>query len=129
MVLLSLSIGALIEKYRSVLYVTTVAARCFLSYLERIGGVAFTAKEAVTIWFIGRAIVPFIAHIFLVYVPPTVAYSSRYLLGRLKILCEEAIRKSISVETVCTIFLLAHKHNAEGLKVSMLVLLTYWLTV
>lgn len=41
----------------------------------------------------------------------------RYLLGRLKTLCEEAIRKSITVETVCTIFLLAHKHNAEGLKV------------
>lgn len=41
----------------------------------------------------------------------------RYLLGRLKTLCEEAIRKSITVESVCTIFLLAHKHNAEGLKV------------
>lgn len=42
----------------------------------------------------------------------------RYLLGRLKTLCEEAIRKSITLETVCTIFLLAHKHNAEGLKAS-----------
>lgn len=41
----------------------------------------------------------------------------RYLLARLKTLCEEAIRTSITVETVCTIFLLAHKHNAEGLKV------------
>lgn len=39
------------------------------------------------------------------------------MLARLKTLCEEAIRTSITVETVCTIFLLAHKHNAEGLKV------------
>ncbi|CAM9918349.1 unnamed protein product, partial [Sphacelaria rigidula] len=44
--------------------------------------------------------------------------SEQYLLGRLKTLCEEAIRKSITLETVCTIFLLAHKHNAEGLKAS-----------
>eukprot|EP00903_Cladosiphon_okamuranus_P012455 g11664.t1 len=42
--------------------------------------------------------------------------SEQYLLVRLKTLCEEAIRTSITVETVCTIFLLAHKHNAEGLK-------------
>lgn len=48
---------------------------------------------------------------------------NRYLLGRLKTLCEEAIRKSITIDTVCTIFLLAHKHNAEGLKVRPLGLL------
>ncbi|CAN0386922.1 unnamed protein product, partial [Ectocarpus sp. 8 AP-2014] len=40
-------------------------------------------------------------------------------LARLKTLCEEAIRTSITVDTVCTIFLLAHKHNAEGLKVRL----------
>ncbi|CAM9089696.1 unnamed protein product [Chrysoparadoxa australica] len=42
--------------------------------------------------------------------------SERYLLDRLKALCEESIRKSITVDNVISIFMLAHKHNAEGLK-------------
>lgn len=54
----------------------------------------------------------------LLFVGRHASFFFRYLLGRLKTLCEEAIRKSITLETVCTIFLLAHKHNAEGLKAS-----------
>eukprot|EP00611_Tribonema_gayanum_P007104 TRINITY_DN16471_c0_g1_i1.p1 TRINITY_DN16471_c0_g1~~TRINITY_DN16471_c0_g1_i1.p1 ORF type:complete len:513 (-),score=180.22 TRINITY_DN16471_c0_g1_i1:25-1563(-) len=42
--------------------------------------------------------------------------SERYLLDRLKALCEESIRKGVTVENVVGVFLTAHKHNAEGLK-------------
>lgn len=54
-------------------------------------------------------------------IPPDLAVqllmaSERYLLDRLKALCEESIRKSITVENVIGVLLLAHKHNAEGLK-------------
>lgn len=42
--------------------------------------------------------------------------SEQYLLDRLKGLCEDAIRKSITVENVIGIFLAAHRHRAESLK-------------
>ena len=42
--------------------------------------------------------------------------SELYLLDRLKGLCEDAIRKSITVENVIGIFLASHRHRAEGLK-------------
>ena len=54
-------------------------------------------------------------------IPPDVAVplliaSEQYLLDRLKGLCEDAIRKGITVENVIPTFLAAHRHRAEGLK-------------
>ena len=54
-------------------------------------------------------------------IPPDIAVpllmaSELYLLDRLKGLCEDAIRKSITVENVIGIFLASHRHRAEGLK-------------
>ncbi|CAM9876049.1 unnamed protein product [Phaeothamnion confervicola] len=42
--------------------------------------------------------------------------SEQYLLDRLKALCEDIIRKRISVDNIVGILLMAHKHRAEGLK-------------
>jgi len=42
--------------------------------------------------------------------------SEQYMLDRLKALCEESIRESITVENVVGVFLTSHKHNAEVLK-------------
>jgi len=39
-----------------------------------------------------------------------------YMLDRLKGICEQRIQKSITVDNVISIFLAAHRHNAEGLK-------------
>jgi len=41
----------------------------------------------------------------------------RYLLDRLKGLCEDAIRKSITCRNVVSIFMAAHRHRAADLKV------------
>eukprot|EP00941_MAST-03F_sp_MAST-3F-sp1_P001790 g1790.t1 len=42
--------------------------------------------------------------------------SERFLLARLKGLCEDSIRKRIMVENVISIFMAAHQHRALGLK-------------
>uniref|UniRef100_A0A7S2UT53 BTB domain-containing protein n=1 Tax=Fibrocapsa japonica TaxID=94617 RepID=A0A7S2UT53_9STRA len=42
--------------------------------------------------------------------------SEQYLLDRLKALCEDSIRKSITVDNVISVFMAAHRHRAEGLK-------------
>ena len=42
--------------------------------------------------------------------------TTRYLLDRLKGLCEDAIRKGITISNVVPTFLAAHRHRAEGLK-------------
>ena len=47
---------------------------------------------------------------------PLLIASERYLLDRLKGLCEDSIRKSICPENVVDIFIAAHRHNADGLK-------------
>ena len=47
---------------------------------------------------------------------PLLIAAEQFLLGRLKGLCEDAIRKGITVENVIPTFLAAHRHRAEGLK-------------
>lgn len=47
---------------------------------------------------------------------PLLIASERYLLDRLKGLCEDVIRTSITVENVISIFMAAHRHRAMGLK-------------
>jgi len=42
--------------------------------------------------------------------------SERFMLDRLKRLCEDSIRRDISVDNVIAIFLASHRHNAVGLK-------------
>merc|ERR1719352_797379 len=42
--------------------------------------------------------------------------AERFLLDRLKALCEDIIRKSISIENVVQIMMAAKAHRAEGLK-------------
>ena len=48
---------------------------------------------------------------------PLLIASERYLLERLKGLCEDAIRKSITSVNVVSIFMAAHRHRASDLKV------------
>mmetsp|Transcript_87498 Transcript_87498/g.243669 ORF Transcript_87498/g.243669 Transcript_87498/m.243669 type:complete len:171 (-) Transcript_87498:385-897(-) len=47
---------------------------------------------------------------------PLLIASERYLLDRLKGLCEDAIRKSITSNNVVHIFMAAHRHRAADLK-------------
>ena len=47
---------------------------------------------------------------------PLLMAAERYLLGRLKGLCEDSIRKSITVENVINLFMASHRHRAAGLK-------------
>lgn len=47
---------------------------------------------------------------------PLLIASERYLLDRLKGLCEDAIRKSITSQNVVHIFMAAHRHRAADLK-------------
>ena len=47
---------------------------------------------------------------------PLLIASERYLLERLKGLCEDSIQKSITEANVVSIFMAAHQHNAAGLK-------------
>mmetsp|Transcript_5128 Transcript_5128/g.7089 ORF Transcript_5128/g.7089 Transcript_5128/m.7089 type:complete len:496 (-) Transcript_5128:14-1501(-) len=47
---------------------------------------------------------------------PLLMAAELYLLERLKAICEDSIRKSITVDNVISIFMAAHRHNAEGLK-------------
>lgn len=47
---------------------------------------------------------------------PLMVASEQYLLDRLKSLCQDQIRKSISVENVVSIFLAAKRHSADVLK-------------
>ena len=47
---------------------------------------------------------------------PLLITSERYLLERLKRLCEDRIQKSITEVNVVSIFMAAHQHNAMGLK-------------
>lgn len=47
---------------------------------------------------------------------PLLIISERFMLDRLKGLCEDSIRRDISVNNVITIFLASHKHHAVGLK-------------
>lgn len=47
---------------------------------------------------------------------PLLIASERYLLDRLKGLCEDAIRKSITCANVVSIFMAAHRHRASDLK-------------
>lgn len=42
--------------------------------------------------------------------------SEKFLLDRLKALCEDCIRREINVDTVIYILAAAHRHNASGLK-------------
>uniref|UniRef100_A0A7S1Z0K8 BTB domain-containing protein n=5 Tax=Ditylum brightwellii TaxID=49249 RepID=A0A7S1Z0K8_9STRA len=47
---------------------------------------------------------------------PLLIASERFMLDRLKALCEDNIRREISVENVIGIFIASHRHNAIGLK-------------
>jgi len=47
---------------------------------------------------------------------PLLIVSERFMLDRLKRLCEDSIRRDISVDNVIAIFLASHRHNAVGLK-------------
>lgn len=47
---------------------------------------------------------------------PLLMAAERYLLGRLKGLCEDAIRKSITCDNVISLFMASHRHRAAGLK-------------
>ena len=42
--------------------------------------------------------------------------AERYLLGRLRGLCEDSIRKSITCDNVISLFMASHRHRAIGLK-------------
>lgn len=61
-----------------------------------------------------------ISHVLLVSVPVidlrSVCFSVQYALERLKVLCEEALCNSLSVENVADILILADLHSAEQLK-------------
>mmetsp|Transcript_33785 Transcript_33785/g.62533 ORF Transcript_33785/g.62533 Transcript_33785/m.62533 type:complete len:627 (-) Transcript_33785:73-1953(-) len=47
---------------------------------------------------------------------PLLIMSERFMLDRLKGLCEDSIRRDVSVENVIGIFIASHRHNAVGLK-------------
>tara|TARA_B110000008_G_C16584588_1_gene409776 strand:- start:89 stop:589 length:501 start_codon:yes stop_codon:yes gene_type:complete len=47
---------------------------------------------------------------------PLLMAAERYLLGRLKGLCEDSIRKSITCDNVISLFMASHRHRAAGLK-------------
>ena len=47
---------------------------------------------------------------------PLLMAAERYLLGRLKGLCEDSIRKSITCDNVISLYLASHRHRATGLK-------------
>lgn len=47
---------------------------------------------------------------------PLLIAAELYLLDRLKGICEDAIRKSITVHNVISIFMAAHRHRAAGLR-------------
>jgi hypothetical protein len=47
---------------------------------------------------------------------PLLMAAERYLLGRLKGLCEDSIRKSITCDNVISLFMASHRHRATGLK-------------
>lgn len=47
---------------------------------------------------------------------PLLIAAEQYLLERLKCLCEDVIRKSISTENVVNLFMAAHRYRAAGLK-------------
>mmetsp|Transcript_25039 Transcript_25039/g.39388 ORF Transcript_25039/g.39388 Transcript_25039/m.39388 type:complete len:168 (-) Transcript_25039:244-747(-) len=47
---------------------------------------------------------------------PLLMAAELYLLERLKALCEDAIRQSITADNVVGVFVAAHRHNATGLK-------------
>lgn len=49
-------------------------------------------------------------------VVPLLIAAERFLLDRLKALCEDIIRKSISIENVVQIMMIAKAHRADGLK-------------
>lgn len=56
------------------------------------------------------------------HIPPELAVpllvaGERWMLPRLKALCEEAIRRSITASTVVPALLAAHRHHAASLKV------------
>lgn len=57
---------------------------------------------------------------------PLLIASERYLLDRLKGLCEDAIRKSITSTNVVSIFMAAHRHRAADLKVRTPSRLYFW---
>lgn len=44
------------------------------------------------------------------------ALRRRYLLERLKCLCEDIIRRFVTVDNVVSLFVLAHRHRADGLR-------------
>ena len=47
---------------------------------------------------------------------PLLIVSERFMLDRLKGLCEDSIRRDVSVDNVIGIFIASHRHNAVGLK-------------
>lgn len=47
---------------------------------------------------------------------PLLIASEQFMLDRLKALCEDFIRKEITVENVIGVLIAAHRHNAVGLK-------------
>ena len=47
---------------------------------------------------------------------PLLIMSERFMLDRLKGLCEDRLRRELTVENVIGIFLASHQHNATGLK-------------
>mmetsp|Transcript_4774 Transcript_4774/g.10128 ORF Transcript_4774/g.10128 Transcript_4774/m.10128 type:complete len:613 (+) Transcript_4774:1-1839(+) len=47
---------------------------------------------------------------------PLLIASEQFMLDRLKALCEDHIRREITVENVISIFIASHRHNALGLK-------------